>query len=108
MKRGFPSAGYHTRLLYRGILRDKMRAAFQMRPYRDQNRRSGRRSNTINAGAKYAPQASDRPVALEDLGFHPALAYKYSGERGPCKVGSCVMWSGVGTPLIGNSEGGGH
>jgi hypothetical protein len=47
-------------------------------------------------------------MALEDLGFHPALAYKYSGERGPCKVGSCVMWSGVGTPLIGNSEGGGH
>jgi hypothetical protein len=31
-------------------------------------------------------QAADRPVALEDLGFHPALAYKYSGERAACKV----------------------
>ena len=25
-------------------------------------------------------------MAREDLGFHPALAYKYSGERGACKV----------------------
>jgi len=32
------------------------------------------------------PQALDGPVAQEDLGFHPALAYKYSGERGACKV----------------------
>ena len=63
-----------------------MHEAFQMRPYRDQNRQSGRRSNTTNAGVKYAPQASDRPVAQGDLGFHPALAYKYSGERGACKV----------------------
>src|SRR4029453_17600245 len=108
MKRGSPSAGYHRRLLYPGILRDMMHAAFQMRQYRDQNRQSGRRSNTTSASVRYAPQAPDRPVAQEDLGFHPALAYKYSGERGACKGGSCVMWSGVGTPLIGNSEGGGH
>src|SRR5215475_11341305 len=85
MKPGFPSAGYHTRLLYRGILRDMMRAAFQMRPYRDQNRRSGRRSNTTNTSVRYAPEAPDRSLAPEDLGFHPALAYKYSGERGACK-----------------------
>src|SRR6266446_4179272 len=108
MKQGSPSAGYHRRLLYPEILRDMMHAAFQMRPYRDQNHQSARRSNTTNAGVKYAPQASDRPVAQDDLGFHPALAYKYSGERGACKVGSCVMWRGVGTPLIGNSEGGGY
>jgi hypothetical protein len=63
-----------------------MPAAFQMHPYRDQNRQSGRRSNTTNAGVNYAPQAPDRPVAREDLAFHPALAYKYSGERGACKV----------------------
>ena len=108
MKQGSPSAGYHRRLLYPEILRDMMHAAFQMRPYRDQNRQSGRRSNTTNAGVKYAPQVPDRPVAQEDLGFHPALAYKYSGERGACKVGSCIMSSGVGTPLIGNLESGGH
>jgi len=29
---------------------------------------------------------ADRPVPQEDLGFHPALAYNYSGERGACKV----------------------
>src|SRR5512132_3651769 len=86
MKRGSPSAGYHRRLLYPGILRDMMHAAFQMRPYRDQNRRSGRRSNTTNASVRYAPQAPDKPVGQEDLGFHPASAYKYSGERGACKV----------------------
>src|SRR5512132_1132230 len=97
MKQGSLSDGYHRRLLYPEILRDMMHAAFQMRPYRDQNRQSGRRSNTTNAGVKYAPQAPDRPVAQEDLGFHPALAYKYSGERGACKVGSCIMPSGVGT-----------
>jgi hypothetical protein len=51
-----------------------------MRPYRVQNRQSGRRSNTINASVGYVPQAPDKPVAQEDLGFHPALAYKYSGE----------------------------
>ena len=86
MKWGSPFAGYHTRLLYQEILRDMMHAAFQMRPYRDQNRQSGRRSNTANAGVNYGPQVPDRPVAQEDLGFHPALAYKYSGERGACKV----------------------
>src|SRR5207248_3850304 len=86
MRQGSPSAGYHRRLLYPEILRDMMHAAFQMRPYRDQNHQSGRRSNTTNGGVKYAPQAPDRPVAQEDLGFHPALAYKYSGERGACKV----------------------
>src|SRR2546430_17637150 len=107
MKEGSPSAGYHRRLLYPEILRDMMHAAFQMRPYRDQNRQSGRRSNTTNAGVMYAPQAPDRPVAQEDLGFHPALDYKYSGERGACKVGCCVMSGGVGTPLIGNFGSGG-
>src|SRR5215211_47997 len=86
MNQGSPSADYHRRLLYPKILRDMMHAAFQMRLYRDQNRRSGRRSNTTNAGVKYGPQAPDRPVAREDLEFHPALAYKYSGERGACKV----------------------
>src|SRR6187402_1242579 len=86
MKRESPSAGYHRLLLYPGVLRDMMHATFQMRPYRDQTRQSGRRSNTISAGVKYVPQASDKPVAQEDLGFHPALAYKYSGERGACKV----------------------
>ena len=63
-----------------------MRAAFQMRPYRDQNRRSARRSNITDAAVKYAPQAPDILLAREDLGFHPTLAYKYSGERGACKV----------------------
>src|SRR4029453_4820944 len=29
---------------------------------------------------------SGRSLVQEDLGFHPALAYKYSGERGACKV----------------------
>src|SRR5438094_5892163 len=96
MKRGSPSAGYHTRLLYPKIFRDMLRAAFQMRPYRDQNRQSGRRSNTINASVRYVTQAPDRLLAQEDLGFHPALAYKYSGEPGACKVGSCVMSSRVG------------
>src|SRR5438132_9418517 len=96
MKQGSPSAGYHRRLLYPEILRDMMHAAFQMRPYRDQNHQSARRSNTTNGWVKYAPQAPDRPVAQEDLGFHPALAYKYSGEPGACKVGSCVMSSRVG------------
>src|SRR5438874_5232675 len=86
MKQGSPSAGYRRRLLYPEILRDMMHAAFQMRPYRDQNHQSARRSNTTNGGVKYVPQAPDRPVAQEDLGFHPALAYKYSGERGACKV----------------------
>src|SRR4026209_1617241 len=86
MKRGSPSAGYHRLLLYPGILRDMMHATFQMRPYRDQNRQSGRRSNTISAGVNFGPQAPDKPVAQEDLRFHPALAYKYSGERGACKV----------------------
>jgi hypothetical protein len=86
MKQVSPSDGYHRRLLYPEILRDMIHAAFQMRPYRDQNHQSERRSNTTNAGVKHAPQAPDRPVAQEDLGFHPALAYKYSGERGACKV----------------------
>src|SRR4030095_10706644 len=86
MTRGSPFAGYHRRLLYPEILHDMMHAAFQMRPYRDQNRQSGRRSNTTNAGVNYAPQAPDGSLAQEDLGVHPALAYKYSGERGACKV----------------------
>src|SRR5580765_4699569 len=86
MKQGSLSAGYHRRLLYPEILRDKTHAAFRMRPYRDQHRQSGRRSNTTNAGVKYAPRAADRSLAQEDLGFHPASAYKYSGERGACKV----------------------
>src|SRR5207249_5537144 len=85
MKQGFPSAGYHRRLLYPEILRDKRHAAFRMRPYRDQNRQSGQRSNTTDAGVKYAPRAGERWLAQEDLGFHPASAYKYSGERGACK-----------------------
>src|ERR1700747_920864 len=108
MTRGSPSGGYHTRPLYRGIHRDMMRAAFQMRPYQDQNRQSERRSNTTNASVRYAPQASRRPLAREDLGFHRALVYKYSGERGTCKVGCFVMSSGVGTPLSANLEGDGH
>jgi UDP-glucose:(heptosyl)LPS alpha-1,3-glucosyltransferase len=86
MKRESPSAGYRTRQLYLGILRDRTRAPFQMRLYQDQNRRSDQRSNTISASVAYVPQALDGPVAREDLGFHPALAYKYSGERGACKV----------------------
>src|SRR4249919_2329637 len=86
MKQGSPSAGYHRRLLYREILRDKTHAVFQKRPCRDRNRQSGRRSNTANAGVAYASQAADRSLAQADLGFHPASAYKYSGERGACKV----------------------
>ena len=86
MKQGSPSAGYHRRLLYREIRRDKTHAVFQKRPYRDQNRQSGRRSNTANAGVAYASQSADRSLAQADLGFHPASAYKYSGERGACKV----------------------
>src|ERR1043166_6122729 len=86
MKQGSPSAGYRKRLLYPENLHDMMHAAFQMRPCRDQNRQSGQRSNTISVGVKYAPPVPDRLVAQEDLGFHPALAYKYSGERGACKV----------------------
>ena len=85
MKQGSPFAGYHRRLLSPEILRDKMHAVFQKRPYRDQNRQSGRRSNTTNAGVKYAPPAADRSLVKEELGFHPASAYKYSGERGACK-----------------------
>src|SRR5881398_2996739 len=108
MKRESPSAGYRTRQLYLGILRDRTRATFQMRLYQDQNRRPDQRSNTISASVAYVPQALDGPVAQEDLGFHPALAYKYSGERGACKVGSCIMSSGVGIPLIGDLESGGH
>jgi len=85
MKQGSPFAGYHRRLLSPEILRDMMHAVFQKRPYLDQNRQSGQRSNTTNAGVKYAAQASDRSLVQEDLGFHPASAYKYSGERGVCK-----------------------
>jgi len=36
----------------------------------------------------------------ERLGFHPASAYNYSGEREACKVTSCVMSSGVETSLV--------
>ena len=108
MKQGSPFVGYHRRPLSPEILRDTMPVVFQKRPYRDQNRQSEQRSNTTNAGVKYEPQVADRSLVQEDLGFHPALAYKYSGERGVCKVGSCVMSSGVGTPLIGNLESGGH
>jgi len=86
MKQGSLSAGYHRRLLYLEILRDKTHAVFQKRPCRDQNRQFGRRSNTANAGVAYASQAADRSLAQADLGFHPASAYKYSGERGACKV----------------------
>jgi hypothetical protein len=28
----------------------------------------------------------------ERLGFHPASAYNYSGEREPCKEALCVLW----------------
>src|SRR5215471_17942757 len=86
MKQGSPSAGYRRRLLYPENLRDMMHAAFQRRPCRDQNRQSVQRSNTTSVGVKYAPPAPDRLVAQEDLGFHPASVYKYSGERGVCKV----------------------
>src|SRR5213079_3742738 len=86
MKRGSPSAGYRTRQLYLGTLRDRTRATFQMRLYQDQNRRSDQKSNTTNDSVGCAPQEPDAPQAREDLGFHPALAYKYSGERGACKV----------------------
>src|ERR1051325_9315263 len=86
MKGGFRSADYHTRLLYRGILRDKRRAAFQRRPYQGPNRRSGRRSNITTASAKYALQAPYGSLVQVGLGFHPALAYKYSGECYPSKV----------------------
>src|SRR5213075_1263536 len=103
MKRESPSAGYRTRQLYLGILRDRTRATFQTRLYQDQNRRSDQRSNTISASVAYVPQAPDGSVAQEDLGFHPASAYKYSGERGACKVGSCIISSGIGTPLIGRN-----
>src|SRR6476620_3026343 len=85
MKQGSPSAGYRRRLLYLEILRDKTHAVFQKRPCRDQNRQSGRRSNITNVGVRYAPRAADRWLAQEDLGFHRASAYKYSGERGACK-----------------------
>src|ERR1043166_94059 len=103
MKGGFPFAGCHKRLLYPRILRDMTHAAFQMRPCRGQNRRSERRSNTTNASVKDPPPVLDRPLAREDLGFHAALAYKYSGERRACKVAlvSCRAEPG---PLIGNLE----
>src|SRR5215469_12072011 len=86
MKREFPSGGYHTRLLCLKTLRDTTPATFQMHPCPARNRRSGRRSNTANALVMYAPQAEDRSLAQEDLRFHPALAYKYSGEYSPSKV----------------------
>jgi hypothetical protein len=86
MKKGSPFAGYHRRPLSPEILRDTMPVVFQKRPYRDQNRQSEQRSNTTNAGVKYEPQVADRSLVQEDLGFHPASAYKYSGERGSCKV----------------------
>ena len=40
---------------------------------------SRRRGNVRAAGG-------GRSLAQEVLGFHPASAYKYSGERGACKV----------------------
>src|SRR5215831_4239354 len=86
MERESLSGGCRKRPLCPEILPDTMRAAFQMRPYRDQNRRFAQRSNTTIASAAYAPQASNGPLAQEDLGFHPALTYKYSGEREACKV----------------------
>src|SRR5215470_2601816 len=86
MKTGSLSAGYHTRLLYLEIFRDMTRATFQTRLYRDRNHQSGRRSNTTNASVNYALKAPDGSLAQEDLRFHPAFAYKYSGERGACKV----------------------
>src|ERR1051325_1174591 len=98
MKPGSPSAGYHTRLLYRGIHRDMMRATFQMRPYRGRIHQSGRRWNTANTSATCASVGPNTPVAQEDSGFHPALAYKYSGERGACKVSSWVKSKRVEAP----------
>src|ERR1043166_2108147 len=108
MNRESPFAVGRMRLLCPGTLRDMTRATFQMHPYRGQNRRCGRRSNTTNAWVRCVPPERGRPLAQEDLGFHPALAYKYSGELGTCKVGSCVMLSGFETPLIVNLESGGH
>src|SRR5262245_26538203 len=93
MKLGFPSACYHTRLLCRGTAHDTTRATFQMRLYRGRSRRSGRRSNTADTSVMYAQQVRGRPPAQEHLGFHPASAYKYSGERAACKVRSCVRLS---------------
>src|SRR4029078_10387743 len=84
-KQGSPFAGYHRRLLSREIPRDMMHAGFRMRRCRDRNRQSVQRSNTTKDGVKYAPLAAERWLAQEDLGFHPASAYKYSGERGACK-----------------------
>src|ERR1700757_2184047 len=81
----FPFDDCHMRLLIGGICHDTTRATFQTHPYRGQNRRYVRKSNTTTAWVRYAPQAQSRPPAQEDLGFHPALAYKYSGERGACK-----------------------
>ena len=81
MNRESPAAGYRMRLLCRGILRDRMRATFQMHLYQARNRRFGRRSSTTNAAVRYAPQARDELLEQEHLGFHPALAYKYSGEH---------------------------
>src|SRR4029450_13761282 len=82
--------GCHMRWLCREICRDTTRATSQTHLYRGQNRRYGRRSNTTTGWVRYAPQARGRPLAQEDLGFHPALAHKYSGERGPCK-GVCSL-----------------
>src|SRR5262245_49294658 len=86
MRLGFPSAGYHTQLPYPEILRDMMHVGFRTHLCRDLNRQFGQRSNTTVASVTYAPQALGGPVAQEDLAFHPALAYKYSGERAACKV----------------------
>src|SRR5437763_4238388 len=86
MKQESPSAGYHRRLLSPETLRDMRHAMSQKRPCPDRNRQSERRSNTTNAAVKYAPQPADGSLPQEDLGFHPASAYKYSGERGVCKV----------------------
>src|SRR5262245_35001319 len=87
MKQGFPSVGYHTQRPYLEILRERMHAAFQRRPYQGPNPQSARRSNTINVLVKHGLRVLGRPLPREDLGFHPALAYKYSGERGACKAG---------------------
>src|SRR5262245_19819990 len=106
MKQGSPSAGCHTQRPYLEILRDTMHAAFQRRPYQGPNPRSARRSNTTNVLVKYGLRVLGRRVPREDLGFHPALAYKYSGERGACKAGSSVFWSGLRAPLIAELGGG--
>src|SRR5262249_27989460 len=90
-KQEFPSVDCRKRSLFPEILPDMMLAMFQMHPYRGRNRRCARKSNRVNGRVKYALWARRNVAAAERLRFHPASAYKYSGEREASKVPCHVM-----------------